>query len=87
MAQHISVGDGGLSPSIAGKHTANDDMELVHDPVVAATPLVHPSATRTTAINTAKAWTFEANFDVPVVMFAIAALLKSGSSVKVPQRR
>jgi hypothetical protein len=68
MAQHSSVGNGGLSPSTAAK----EDMELVHDPTVAATPLKHPSATRITATNATHAWTLEVNFNVPVLTFSIA---------------
>lgn len=41
-AQQASVGDGGFSPSTAGKHTDKEFKELEHGPAIAATP----SATR-----------------------------------------
>ena len=74
MTQHVSVGDGGLLPSTAGKHAAKE--ELMHDSIAAATPLIHPSVTRMTTIIATNAWTFEVNLNVPVLMFFIAALLK-----------
>lgn len=48
MAQQASVGDGGLSPSTAGKQIDMEDKEPEHAPVIATAPL-NPSATRIAA--------------------------------------
>ena len=48
IAQQASVGNGGLSPSTAGKQIDMEDNEPEHAPVTAAAPL-NPSATRIAA--------------------------------------
>jgi hypothetical protein len=55
MAQQASVGDGGLSPSTAGRQIDMEDREPEHAPVIAPAPL-NPSATRIAATSGTSAW-------------------------------
>lgn len=54
IAQQASVGDGGFSPSTAGKHTDKEDKVPEHGPPIAATPR-SCSATRMTATSATNA--------------------------------